>query len=99
MIEPAITVPTRERIRAVAEDLYVSRGYNGFSFGDMAEAIGTTRANIHHHFGNKQRLMEELAEGFAADAEARIAEHWTRPGLSFEARIAAQREDLRRFYR
>ena len=28
---------TRERIRAVAEDLYVLRGYGGFSFGDIAE--------------------------------------------------------------
>jgi len=57
--------PTRERIRAVAEDFYVLRGYEGFSFGDIAQAVGTTRANIHHHFGNKQRLMAELIERFA----------------------------------
>jgi AcrR family transcriptional regulator len=48
--------PTRERIKAIAEDLYVLRGHDGFSFGDIAEAVGTTRANIHHHFGNKRRL-------------------------------------------
>ena len=49
--------PTRERIRHVAEELYVLNGHDGFSFGDVAAAVGTTRANIHHHFGNKQRLM------------------------------------------
>jgi AcrR family transcriptional regulator len=90
--------PTRARIRAIAEDLYVLRGYEGFSFGDIAQAVGTTRANIHHHFGNKQRLMAELIERFAADAEARIAHHWTVGTASFAARLAEQLADLRRFY-
>ena len=91
--------PTRERIRAVAEELYVLRGHEGFSFGDIAETIGTTRANIHHHFGNKRRLMAELIEGFASDAESRIAHHWTEETLSFSQRLARQLEDLRHFYR
>ncbi len=90
--------PTRDRIRAIAGDLYVRRGHDGFSFGDIAEVIGTTRANIHHHFGNKQKLMIELIEGFAADAQARIEQHWSRPGLTFSERMSAQLEDLRRFY-
>jgi AcrR family transcriptional regulator len=95
--DPA-AAPTRARIRAIAEELYVLRGYEGFSFGDIAQAVGTTRANIHHHFGNKQRLMAELIERFAADAEARIAHHWTSGEASFAARLAAQLADLRRFY-
>ena len=88
----------RERIRTVAEDLYVLRGYGGFSFGDIAEAIGTTRANIHHHFGSKQRLMAELIEGFAEDAERRIAACWTAGEATLAARMQAQLDDLRRFY-
>ena len=28
----------RKRIRAVAGDLYILRGYGGFSFGDVADA-------------------------------------------------------------
>lgn len=89
---------TRERIKAIAVELYVLRGHDGFSFGHIAEAIGTTRANIHHHFGNKQRLMAELIEGFAADAEGRIAHLWTTDDATFAQRLAAQCEDLRRFY-
>jgi AcrR family transcriptional regulator len=98
MSETTQATPTRERIRAVAEELYVLRGYEGFSFGDIATRIGTTRANIHHHFGNKQRLMAELADGFAAGAEQRIRQHWTQPRASFKSRLEAQRRDLRNFY-
>ena len=94
---PALA-PTRDRIKAVAVELYVLRGHDGFSFGQIAEIIGTTRANIHHHFGNKQRLMAELIEGFAADAERRIVHLWATGEATFGERLTAQCEDLRRFY-
>ena len=90
--------PTRDRARSIAVDLYVLRGYDGFSFADLAEATSTTRANIHHHFGNKRRLMAELIEGFVADAQQRITEIWTTPDIGFAGRFAGQLEDLRRFY-
>ena len=91
-------IPTRERIRAIAEDLYVLRGHDGFSFGDIAAEIGTTRANIHHHFGSKRQLMAELIGKFAADAEERIALNWMRPNARFAERLDAQIDDLRHFY-
>jgi AcrR family transcriptional regulator len=94
----AAAAPTRERIRAVAENLYVLRGHDGFSFADIAEAIGTTRANIHHHFGNKRKLMAELIDGFVADAQKRIEQNWTSGDSTFFERLAAQLDDLRRFY-
>lgn len=89
---------TRERIKAIAGELYVLRGHDGFSFADIAAAVGTTRANIHHHFGNKRQLMAELIEGFVADARARITHHWTAGTASFAERMAAQIDDLHRFY-
>jgi AcrR family transcriptional regulator len=94
-----MTIPTRERILRAAEDLYVVRGHDGFSFGDIAAEVQTTRANIHHHFGNKRRLMGELLERFATDAEARIGAIWSKPGASFQQRMDTQRKDFRRFYR
>jgi AcrR family transcriptional regulator len=93
--EPA---PTRERIRAVAAELYVTRGYEGFSFGDIAAAVGTTRANIHHHFGSKSRLVAELVDGFAADATERVHRSWVEADVSFFDRFDLQLEDLRTFY-
>ena len=92
-------LPTRDRIKALAGELYVLRGHDGFSFGDLAPAIGVTRANIHHHFGSKRRLMEELVGGFAADAEARIGQLWAEGEARFADRLTRQVEDLRRFHR
>ena len=89
---------TRDRIKAVAAELYVLRGHEGFSFGDIAAAIGTTRANIHHHFGSKQQLMRELIEDFASNAEARIERCWRAGRATFAERLAMQLADLRRFY-
>jgi len=96
--DPAVPDATRERIKAIAADLYVLRGHDGFSFGDVADAIGTTRANIHHHFGNKRQLMAELIEGFVADAQDRIIRHWTNRDASFGERLAGHIEDMRRFH-
>jgi len=38
-MDNAAGAPTRDRIKAVAADLYVVRGYEGFSFGDIAQAV------------------------------------------------------------
>ncbi len=90
--------PTRERIRALAAELYVTRGYEGFSFADIAQAVGVTRANIHHHFGSKARLMAELIGGFADDATRRVGGHWAEGDVAFFDRFTLQLDDLRRFY-
>lgn len=89
---------TRARILDLAGEMYVLRGVDGFSFGHIAEAMAITRANIHHHFGDKHQLMAELIERFVADAEERIASNWRSAGASFAQRLAAQVDDLRRFH-
>ena len=89
---------TRDRIKSVAAELYVLRGHDGFSFGDIAAIIGTTRANIHHHFGSKRLLMDELVEDISANAQARIERHWTAGETSLSDRLQLQLDDLRRFY-
>ncbi|WP_395673555.1 TetR/AcrR family transcriptional regulator [Inquilinus sp.] len=96
--EPDVPEGTRDRIKAVAAELYVLRGHEGFSFGDIAAAIGTTRANIHHHFGSKQQLMRELIEDIASNAEARIERYWRAGSATFSERLALQLHDLRRYY-
>ena len=53
---------TKAEILATAEQLLRTRGYNGFSFGDVAEAVGTTRANIHYHYRTKEDLGRALIE-------------------------------------
>ena len=73
-------------------------GTMDFSFGDIAAIIGTTRANIHHHFGSKRLLMDELVEDISANAQARIERHWTAGETSLSDRLQLQLDDLRRFY-
>lgn len=90
---------TRDRIKSVAAELFIVRGHDGFSFGDVAEAVDVTRANIHHHFGNKQNLMKELVRDIADDAATRIAHHWTNGHLGFAERFQLQLDDLRTFHR
>ena len=51
---------TRTRILGLAEQLIRTRGYHGFSYADIAEAAGMTKANIHHHFGTKEELGKTL---------------------------------------
>ena len=88
---------TRDRIKAIAKDIYVLRGFDGFNFGEVAEAVATTRANIHHHFGGKRALMAEIVAEFADDAAARTLRIWQ--GACFPDALGAQLDDLRRFYR
>lgn len=90
---------TRERIKLVASEHYVLVGNDAFNFGHIAEAVGVTRGNIHHHFGSKRKLVAELVRDLAADAETRIRLHWARPGVKLSERLREQLDDLRRFYK
>lgn len=47
---------TYEKILDVAERLMVSRGYNAFSYADIAPEVGVGKATIHHHFATKADL-------------------------------------------
>jgi TetR/AcrR family transcriptional repressor of nem operon len=56
---------TAERILDVAEALVQSRGFNGFSYADVAEALGISKAALHYHFPGKGELGEALIERYA----------------------------------
>lgn len=61
---------TRTVLLGEAEALVRRRGYSGFSYADLAEAVGIRKASIHHHF----RTKEDLATALLASYEARYAE-------------------------
>jgi TetR/AcrR family transcriptional regulator, transcriptional repressor for nem operon len=52
----------------VAEKLVQTRGYNGFSYADVAEQLAVTKASLHYHFATKADLGHALIvryrEGF-----------------------------------
>jgi TetR/AcrR family transcriptional regulator, transcriptional repressor for nem operon len=53
---------TRRGLLDLAETLVRTRGYNGFSYRDLAEQIGIKTASIHYHFPTKGDLGEALIE-------------------------------------
>jgi len=55
---------TADAILDVAQTLIVAGGYNGFSYGDISDAIGIRRASIHHHFPTKAHLVSVLVERY-----------------------------------
>ena len=61
MATPASSEPgTRGRILDAAERLVQSRGFNGFSYADVASELGVTKASLHYHFPSKAKLGEAL---------------------------------------
>lgn len=93
----------RQRIKRVAAELLVRHGYRGLRFGDIAERLGTTRANIHYHFGTKQKLVEEVVEDYLEGTLQHFRAMWMDEEASLADKIrstmAFNRKRYRRFNR
>ena len=80
-----------QRILDVAERLVQTRGFNGFSYADIAEALDVTKASLHYHFPAKadlgRRLIERYEQTFLAVLKG------------IDATGAAPREKLKRYAR
>ncbi|MEP1170357.1 MAG: TetR/AcrR family transcriptional regulator, partial [Alphaproteobacteria bacterium] len=77
----------RNRIKTLALDLLIQHGYRGVSFGDLATALDTTRANIHYHFGNKQSLVEEVLIDYIDETKKVMETVWNDPDMPFIEKI------------
>lgn len=55
---------TRQSILDAAETLILTRGYNGFSYKDIADVVGIRKASIHHHFPSKEDLGAAFVDGY-----------------------------------
>lgn len=97
VVEPEMRV----RIKAHATQLLIKHGYRGVSFGDIAAALATTRANIHYHFGSKTALVEEVLRAYVDTTLVQFRTIWTDPETSItekvEATIAFNRQRYRLF--
>jgi TetR/AcrR family transcriptional repressor of nem operon len=59
------TRDTAERILDVAEELVQQRGFNAFSYADVAAELGLTKASLHYHFPGKAELGHALISRYA----------------------------------
>jgi TetR/AcrR family transcriptional repressor of nem operon len=64
---------TSERILDVAERLIQVRGYNGFSYADVAAALRLTKASLHYHFPSKAELARCLMQRYTQNFLAALA--------------------------
>jgi TetR/AcrR family transcriptional repressor of nem operon len=60
------TADTAERILDLAQRLVQTRGYNAFSYADIASELGVKNAAIHYHFATKDLLGKELIARYRA---------------------------------
>jgi AcrR family transcriptional regulator len=56
---------TRERIQAVALELFVEQGYDGTSLREIAERLDVTKAALYYHFRTKDDIARSLVEDYA----------------------------------
>jgi TetR/AcrR family transcriptional repressor of nem operon len=87
--KPAPPADTAQRILDIAERLVQTRGFNGFSYADIAEALRVTKASLHYHFPSKADLGRRLIERYETTFLAALG--------SIEAGGAEPREQLRRY--
>jgi TetR/AcrR family transcriptional repressor of nem operon len=74
MPRPPKKQTTRNRILDVAERLVQTRGFNAFSYADIANALHVTTASLHYHFPSKADLGRQLIERYAAAFTQALAE-------------------------
>ncbi|MGH8252846.1 MAG: TetR/AcrR family transcriptional regulator [Steroidobacteraceae bacterium] len=71
--KPKRSPTTPDRILDVAQRLMQKRGYNGFSYADVAGEIGISKASLHHHFSTKAALGAAIIERYAGQTRDALA--------------------------
>jgi TetR/AcrR family transcriptional regulator, transcriptional repressor for nem operon len=92
-----VGMDTKTALLNCAEDAVRARGYHGFSYADLAVAVGIRKASIHHHFPTKADLALALIERYASKFFAtldQIAVTHTVGGARLKAYVAACRNAL-----
>ena len=82
---------TADKILSIAERLVQLRGFNDFSYSDVATAVGIRKASLHYHFATKADLGLALVARYRkafVEALAEIEESEDRAGRRL-ARYAA----------
>jgi len=90
------TETTRTQIMRHAERLIQERGYNGFSYRDLAALIGIKTSSIHYYFPQKEDLLLAVAQQYHLRWQEAI--QTISPDLSADAKLRAYVEVHRRAF-
>lgn len=64
------TASTRQAIIECALALLQEKGYNGWSYDDIAKCVGIKKASIHYYFAKKEDLGKELLVHYSKNTMA-----------------------------
>jgi TetR/AcrR family transcriptional repressor of nem operon len=94
----AAVADTSQRILDIAERLVQTRGFNGFSYADIAQALKVTKASLHYHFPAKADLGSRLIERYERNflAALRIVDEKSKGAPEKLRKYAAIYEDVLR---
>ena len=83
---------TRERIQAIAVELFVEQGYDKTSLQEIADRLGVTKAALYYHFKSKEAIVASLFHDWLAAVDQII--DWARE----QPRTPQTRQELLRRY-
>jgi TetR/AcrR family transcriptional regulator, transcriptional repressor for nem operon len=87
----------REQVLASAQRLAQQRGFNGFSYADIANEVGIRKASLHHHFPTKTDLGLALVSAYGEDLESglrKIEDQTVKADLRLRAYVSLYRRAL-----
>lgn len=61
------TSTVRDQLLQHARSLLMTRGYNGFSYRDLAELVSVKTSSIHYYFPTKEDLVLEAVNAYSSD--------------------------------
>ncbi len=80
----------KQEILDVAADLLQTRSFSSFSYQDISDRIGISKASLHHHFASKEDLGVALTERYASQVRSAledVSRKYRKPWDQFEAYI------------
>ena len=83
---------TRERIQAIALELFAEQGYEKTSLREIAERLGVTKAALYYHFKTKEDIVASFMEDRAAALQEIVTWAQGQPRT-----VETRREVLRRY--
>ena len=66
---PRLNTDTREEVKAVALDLFSTKGFEQTSLREIAERLGITKAALYYHFASKRDLLSALTTPLIDDLQ------------------------------
>ncbi|MEU9969383.1 TetR/AcrR family transcriptional regulator [Streptomyces malaysiensis] len=84
---------TRQRVRAIALELFTEQGYELTSLAQVAKQAGVTRQAVLHHFANKEELLTSSYEELLPALDAVIESARAHPPSAATRMRAVERFD------